>query len=369
MSPTQPPFRADHVGSLLRPRALKDAARALARGERNEHQYLEVLESEIARAVRLQEGVGLQAITDGEFGRTSWFGFFFERLQGFRIEPSLFAFKDGSGKRYEWMTCFACEKMQRTHNIAVDEFERVRRLTERTPKANLPSPSALHFFRGDACRDEAVYPDLEEWWSDVIQIYRSEIAALGDAGCTYLQLDEVPLAMLCDPEVRETVRGIGLEPDQLLQRYVRTVNEVLAAKPSSMTVAMHLCRGNFRSRYMAAGGYEPVAEALFGQLDVDAFFLEFDTERAGSFEPLRFVPGDKSVVLGLVTTKTPELEARDHLLRRIEQASGHVGIDRLALSPQCGFASVAGGNELTEDEERRKLQLVVDTASEVWPDA
>ena len=361
-----PPFRAEHVGSLLRPRRLKDVGRAYTEGKATRSEYERVLDEEIARAVRLQEDVGLEVVTDGEFGRSSWFGFFFERLEGFSLQPSLFTFKDHEGRRYEWMTAYTSQKMRRPRPIATDEFERLSNLTSRTPKANLPAPSALHFFRGDGCRDPEVYPDLEEWWTDVVDIYRSEITDLAAAGCTYLQLDEVPMAMLCDEGVAAQLRSRGVDPDALIEGYIDVTNRVLEARPDSMTVAMHLCRGNFRSRWMASGGYEPIAERLFGGLAVDAFFLEYDTERAGDFSPLRHVTDDKTVVLGLITTKTPELEDPDHLSARIEEASRYVPLDRLAISPQCGFASVAGGNLLTEEDERRKLELVVDTARRVW---
>ena len=361
-----PPFRAEHVGSLLRPRRLKDVGRAYTAGEATRAEYETVLEEEIRRAVELQEDVGLQVVTDGEFGRSSWFGFFFERLEGFSLQPSLFTFKDHEGRSYEWMTAYTSGKMRRPRPIATGEFRRVARLTRRTPKANLPAPSALHFFRGDGCRDPQVYPDLDEWWADVIEIYRSEIRDLAAAGCTYLQLDEVPLAMLCDEGVAAQLRKLGVDPDALVDRYIDVTNQVLEARPDSMTVAMHLCRGNFRSRWMASGGYEPIAERLFGTLAVDAFFLEYDTERAGDFSPLRHVSGDKKIVLGLITTKSPTLEDPDDLAARIEEASHFVPLERLAISPQCGFASVAGGNLLTEDDERRKLELVVATACRVW---
>ncbi len=363
-----PPFRAEHVGSLLRPRTLKQAAKGFKRGELQRDDYLEVLEREIARVVQLQEDVGLKSITDGEFGRSSWFGFFFERLEGFELRKSRFRFHDEEGDDHEWMTGFTNAPMRRTGPIATEEFQRLRSHTRHTPKANLPSPSALHFFRGDDCRDPGVYPDLEQWWDEIIAIYQAEIRALSDCGCTYLQLDEVPVAMLCDPDVREQVRGMGLEPDAVLDRYLGVINRVLEARPEGMTVAMHLCRGNFRSRWLAEGGYGPVAERLFNEADIDAFFLEYDTERAGDFTPLQAVPEHKTIVLGLVSSKTPVLESEDELARRIDAATAHVPLERLALSPQCGFASVAGGNPLSEEEQMRKLDLVVRVAERVWGD-
>ncbi len=360
------PFRAEHVGSLLRPRALKQASDDFKQGTLTETEFHATQEQEIARVVKLQESVGLRSITDGEFCRSSWFGFFFERLLGLSLKPSLFRFHDEHGHDYEWHTCYASEKMRREHPICTAEFNRLQRLTHETPKANMPSPSAFHFFRGDQCRDPAVYPDIEEWWDDLEKIYQAEIKALAKAGCRYLQMDEVPLAMLCDSDVRQQVADMGRDPDDLTRRYITSINNVLEARPAEMTVGMHLCRGNFRSRWMAQGGYEPVAEYLFSSLNVDAFFLEYDTPRAGDFAPLRFMASDKKVVLGLVSSKIAELEDKNALKHRIDQATAHVPLERLSISPQCGFASVAGGNSLSEEEQMRKLALVVDVAREVW---
>jgi 5-methyltetrahydropteroyltriglutamate--homocysteine methyltransferase len=362
-----PPFRAEHLGSLLRPRALKAAHDGLHDGTLGRDDYENVLENEIERAIRMQESVGFRSITDGEFGRSSWFGFFFERMKGFDLKPSEFAFHDGKGNEYRWPTCCAVQRMERTAPICVGEFERVRRLTRQTAKATLPSPSAFHFFRGDRCREVAAYPDLDRWWADLIAVYQAEIHDLAAAGCRYLQIDEVPAAMLCDPDVRARIRTMGYDADQLTEKYIAVVNEVLSVRPAGMTVGMHLCRGNFRSRWMAAGGYDPIAERWFNAIDVDAFYLEYDSDRVGSFEPLGFVGEEKRVVLGLITTKSAALEDPDLLRRRIDEAGRFVPHDRLGLSPQCGFASVAGGNSLTEDEQLRKLGLVVEVAGKVWP--
>ena len=361
-----PPFRAEHVGSLLRPRRLKDVAVGHGRGEVDEAAYRTVLDEEVARAVALQEECGLPVVTDGEFGRTSWFGFFFERLEGFSLRDSRFRFRDDHGDELAWRTAYCDAMVRRTGPIAVEEFQRLAGLTERTAKANLPTPSALHFFRGDDCRDPAVYPDIDQWWDDLIAVYRAEIADLAAAGCRYLQMDEVPIAMLCDAGVRAQVESWGVDPDDLVDTYVRVTNRVLADRPADMAVGVHLCQGNFRSHWMATGGYEPVAERLFGELAVDAFFLEYDSQRAGDFSPLRHVGGDATVVLGLISTKSPELEDVDGLLARIDDAAALVDPDRLALSPQCGFASVAGGNALTEPDQVAKLRLVVETAERAW---
>jgi methionine synthase II (cobalamin-independent) len=362
-----PPFRAEHVGSLLRPAALKSAFQQHREGRIDAAAYEAALTDAIRGAVRAQEDAGLQSITDGEFGRSSWFGFFFERTGGFRLEPSAFQFRDADGGRYEWPTCYACEHIRRRNAIAVDEYRRLAALTQRTPKMTLPTPSAFHFFRFHAPADRAVYPDEEVYWNDLVEVYRAEIAALGAAGGRYLQLDEVPLAMLCDPLIRQQVKELGGDAEVLTAKYVEVLQRVLADKPSGMTLGLHLCRGNFRSRWMASGGYEPVAEQLFNEVPVDAFFLEYDSERAGDFSPLRHVPAEKHVVLGLVSTKRVQLESPDELRRRIDEAARHVPIERLALSPQCGFASVAGGNLLSEKDQAAKLRLVVEVAASVWP--
>ena len=361
-----PPFRAEIIGSLLRPAALKHAFQQYRAGQIDAGAYEAALTEAIRGAVRTQEDAGLQSITDGEFGRNSWFGFFFERTGGFRLEPSAFQFRDADGSRYTWPTCCACERIKRRGAIAVHEQLRLAALTRRTPKMTLPTPSAFHFFRFNAPADRAVYPDEDVYWNDLVDVYRAEIAALGEAGCRYLQLDEVPLAMLCDPLIREQVKQLGGDPEALTAKYVEILQRVLADKPRDMTLGLHLCRGNFRSRWMASGGYEPVAAQLFNEVPVDAFFLEYDSERAGDFSPLRHVPAGKHVVLGLISTKRAQLESPDGLRKRIDEAARHLPMERLALSPQCGFASVAGGNLLNEDEQAAKLRLVVEVAGGIW---
>ncbi len=367
--PHDPPFRAEHIGSLLRPRALKDAHKAHAAGDIGAVQYQQAVEAAIVDAIRLQEQSGLRAITDGEFRRAAWSAAFFEALEGFSHADSLFEFRDAEGGRHRWRTCCATGPIRRVGGIATEEFDFVRANTERLPKVTLPTPSALHFFRGKGCVDPKAYPDLDRFWHDVVTVYRAEIAALAEHGATYLQLDEVPLAMLCDPEVRAQARAQGEDPEALIETYIDVLNRALEGRPAGMMVGIHLCRGNFRGRWMAEGGYEPVAEALFNRLAVDAFFLEYDTPRAGDFAPLRLVPDDKTVVLGLISTKTAALEPIDVLRRRIDEATQHVPLDRLAVSPQCGFASVAGGNVISEDDERAKLALVSNVAEKVWGEA
>jgi 5-methyltetrahydropteroyltriglutamate--homocysteine methyltransferase len=361
-----PPFRAEHMGSLLRPASLKDAFARRRDGKLDAAGYETVLAESIRHAVLRQEEAGLAAITDGELGRSSWFGFFFERMEGFRLEPSAFTFRDERGGRYEWPTCYAVGRMARRGGITIDEYQRLRALTRRLPKVTMPSPSAFHFFRFQAPADPLVYPDPDGYWEDLVAVYRAEIAALGAAGARYVQLDEVPLAMLCDPAIRDQVKAGGEDPAALVARYVGVLARVLRDRPAGMTVGLHLCRGNFRSRWMAAGGYEPVAERLFNEAPVDVFLLEYDSPRAGDFSPLRLMPAGSRVVLGLVSTKSPVLESAATLRRRIDDASRIVPLDRLGLSPQCGFASVAGGNLLTEADQMAKLGLVVDVAREAW---
>jgi len=363
------PHRAEHIGSLLRPRELKEAFRAHAEGRLDEREFAAAQERAIRGAIALQEEAGLRTITDGEFRRTAWSAGFVWALEGLEPRDSSFEFRDDSGDVVRWQTCYASRPIRRRRGITTDEYACVRAATRFTPKVTMPAPSFLHFFRGEDCADRSVYPDLGSFWSDVVEIYRRELADLAELGATYVQIDEVPLAMLCDPDVRERVRARGERPEALVDLYVNTVNRVLEGRPRGMTIAMHLCRGNLRGHWMAAGGYEAIAERLFGGLAVDAFFLEYDSPRAGGFEPLSLVPRDKSVVLGLVSTKTPTLEAKDDVCRRLEAASRFVPLERLALSPQCGFASTVGGNPLSLEDQRAKLSRVVEVAREVWGEA
>ncbi|CAN0344672.1 unnamed protein product, partial [Phaeothamnion confervicola] len=300
---TQPPFRAEVIGSLLRPRSLKDAA---AVGPAD---HAAALEREIARVVAKQEELGFRVVTDGELGRSSWFGFFFEGLDGIRLAPSQFRFRDAEGGSYEWPTCVAAQKLTRRAPITLAEFSRVRRLVKTAlPKATLPTPSAFHFFRFTSAFDPQAYTDASGYFDDLVAIYRSELDELVKAGCRYVQMDEVPVAMLCDPLVREQTRAQGGDPDALLDLYVSVIRRILEVRPAGLTVGMHLCRGNFRGRWMASGGYEPVAQKLFNDFPVDVYFLEYDSQRAGDFAPLRHVPADRHVVLGLVSWKRAAVE-------------------------------------------------------------
>lgn len=360
-------FRAEVVGSLLRPRHLKDAGQGLREGRISRSEYAGVLDAAIANVIERQQRAGLKVVTDGEFGRSSWFGFFFEGLNGLRLAPSRFKFKDGDGQAFEWPTCVAEGRIERRAPIVLAEYERAsRHARTAVVKATMPAPSAFHFFRLSHSIDPAAYSDVGDYFEDLVAIYRNEISELAEAGCRYVQLDEVPIAMLCDADVRRQAAAEGGDAQALLDTYLGLIARILRNLPSGMISGMHLCRGNFRSRWMASGGYEPVAEKLFNAVPVDTYLLEYDSERAGDFSPLRFVPKGKQVVLGLVSTKVGELEREGDLLRRIEDAARFCSMDQLALSSQCGFASVAGGNTLTEDQQWAKLDLIVRTASRVW---
>lgn len=359
-------FRADNVGSFLRPAALKRAHRELAEGRSDPASYERHLSEAIRQVVRMQEDNGLQSITDGEFGRSSWFGFFFERMDGFKLEPSPFRFKDETGNHYEWPTCVACQRIARKRPITLDEYTTLAAMTRQTPKATMPSPTCFHFFRFNQPAEPGVYSDMEQYWDDLIAVYRAEIADLAAAGCTVIQFDEVPLAMMCDPLIREQMRAAGHDPDALQRQYLSVLTRLLRDRPAGVTFNMHLCRGNFRSRWMAQGGYEPIAEALFNEVPIDTFLMEYDSPRAGDFSPLRHLPAGKHVVLGLVSSKTAQLESVDALRRRVDEAAKVVPIEQLAISAQCGFASVAGGNLLSEDEQAAKVRLITNTARAIW---
>lgn len=361
-----PPFRADQVGSLLRPRELKAAFRAHQQGELDDAGLRDAQDRAIRDVVALQEDVGLHSVTDGEFRRASYWAHFLAAVDGLRPEPATFEFRDATGDVIPFTGTQNEGRLCRHRSISGDELDFLRSVTRETPKITMPAPSTMHFWRGPMSIDAAVYPTLDDYCDDLATIYQTEIADLVERGATYVQLDEVAVPMLCDPEVRDAVTRRGEQPDALLATYVETTNASLRQCPAQVTTALHCCRGNYKGHWLASGGYEPVAEALFGGVAVDALFLEFDSDRAGGFEPLRFVPDDVTVVLGLVSSKSPELEDVDVLLRRIEEASAIVAIERLAISPQCGFASTVGGNPLSETDERAKLALVVEVADRVW---
>jgi len=348
----KPPFRADQVGSLLRPSYLAEA-----RKDRK------VQDRAILEAIKHQEAIGLESITDGEFRRDWWHLDFLTQIEGvgLRQNPG----PKFAGTEEQPPMPIVTGKLRYAKPIMVDDFAFLKSITSRTPKFTIPSPSMLHLRVGRAGISKEAYPHLDEFWADAAKAYRTAIAAFADAGCTYLQLDDVAFAYLCDPKIRDNCRRNGDDPAALPATYARTIGEAIKARPAGMTITMHTCRGNFKSAWVAEGGYEPVAEAMFAS-GVDGFFMEFDSARAGGFEPLRFVPKGKKVVLGLVSTKTGALEDKDLLKKRIEQAARYVPLENLCLSPQCGFSSTHHGNALTQDEQWRKLERVVEVAREVW---
>jgi 5-methyltetrahydropteroyltriglutamate--homocysteine methyltransferase len=367
MPRTKPPFRADHVGSLLRPAALKEARARHQRGEITAEALRAIEDREIAAVIRRQEDIGLQDATDGEFRRSWWHFDFFRGLDG--VTP----FTTDHGIKFAGVETKA-EGIRITGRIGfsghamLDHFRYLKNHARVTPKMCIPAPSTMHFRQGRALVSKEVYPDLDAFFDDLAAAYRTAIRAFYDAGCRYLQLDDTAWAMICDPKEREGSRARGDDPDALPARYARLTNAALADKPADMAITMHSCRGNFRSTFIASGGYEFVAEHLLGAVEaIDGYFLEYDTDRAGGFEPLRHLPkGDKVVVLGLVTSKSGTLEGKDAIKRRIEEAAKFVALDQLALSPQCGFASTEEGNVLAADEQWAKLRMIVEVAREVW---
>jgi 5-methyltetrahydropteroyltriglutamate--homocysteine methyltransferase len=353
----KPPFRADHVGSLLRPAALV-RARALQTPDREEVQA-----KAIRDVVAKQEAVGLESVTDGEFSRDWWHLDFLAQLEGVTLATNPGPKFDGTVEQPPVPNVTG--KLRYAAPVMIEDFSFLKRTTTKTAKFTIPSPSMLHLRAGRAGISRDAYPDLDEFWDDAAQAYRDAIGAFAKAGCTYLQLDDVSFAYLCDPKIRETARRNGDDPDRLPRKYAETIRKAIGSKPVGMTITMHTCRGNFKSAFVAEGGYEPVAEAMFSS-GVDGFFMEFDTARAGGFEPLRYVPRDKKVVLGLVSSKTGALEDEKFLKKQIEAASTYVPLESLCLSPQCGFSSTHHGNKLTEDEQWRKLERVVQVARDVW---
>jgi 5-methyltetrahydropteroyltriglutamate--homocysteine methyltransferase len=367
---TQPPFRADHVGSLLRPQALLRAREAHKRGRIDAKELRTIEDEAIRKVVAMQDDIGLQSVTDGEFRRSSWHMDFMYQLGGVqKIEQNITVHfhSDKGDIDFTPSGLRVAGKVQLNHCIFGEHFDFLKSVVKRgTPKLTIPSPSMIHYRGGRASIDERTYPQMEEFWRDLSAAYAQEIAELGRRGCTYLQLDDTSLAYLNDPRQRDYVQSIGGDPNDQHRIYIRNINAALAAKPLSMRITTHLCRGNFRSAWAASGGYEHVADALFNELNVDGFFLEYDDERSGGFEPLRFVPSGKFVVLGLVTTKRGELEHKDALKRRIDEASKYIPLEQLCLSPQCGFSSTEEGNSLSIDQQIAKLRLIVETAREVW---
>ena len=360
-----PPFRADHVGSLLRSAPLKEARGQREWGEIDDETLRSVEDIEIQKIVARQESVGLKSVTDGEYRRAFWHYDFLAGLDGVEwtdVETAV-QFK---GAALKPKGIKVTGKLGFSDHPMLDHYRYLRSITSATAKMTIPAPSALHYRGGRPMIDMELYPDMEMFFADLAQAYRAAVRGFADAGCRYLQMDEVYIAYLCDEEQRGYLRDRGDDPEKLLGVYAKLIDTAVAGRPADMVVSMHLCRGNFRSTWMAKGGYERVADVLFNQIGVDAYFMEYDSERAGGFEPLRFVPPGKQVVLGLVTSKTGTLESKDEIKRRLDEASKFVSLDQICLSPQCGFASTEEGNTLAEDEQWAKLRMIVELAKEVW---
>ncbi len=363
---TKPPFRADHVGSLLRPKALKEARAQHEKGEITDEQLTVIEDREIAAVIKKQEDVGLKAVTDGEFRRAFWNYDFLGGLDGAEAYLGERKIKFQGINPKPMMMRVTGKLGTFSGHPMIAHFKYLAAHARVVPKMTIPSPSSMHFRYGRDAVPESIYPSMDDFYRDLGQTYRKAVRAFADAGCRYLQLDEVNFAYLCDPKLREQVAARGDDPARLPMIYAGMINAAISDIPADMTIAMHLCRGNFASTFVASGGYEPVAEILFNTINVHGYFMEYDSDRAGGFEPLRFVPKGKTVVLGLVTSKSGRLESKDELRRRIDEAAKFIDLDQLCLSPQCGFASTEEGNILAEGEQWAKLRTIVEVAEEVW---
>jgi 5-methyltetrahydropteroyltriglutamate--homocysteine methyltransferase len=361
-----PPFRAEHVGSLLRPAKLRQAFRDHGEGRIGADEFRALQDRAVTEVIALQEDIGLQAVNDGEFRRASYWSHFVEGTDGLEVARARFDFHDPSGATMHFLAPHVTAKIKRRQSLSGDEFDFLKKTAKETPKTTLPSPPTMHFWDAVGSVAAAGYAGEADFFADLAALYRQEIADLAARGATYIQMDEVPLAMLCDEGVRGRTRSEGGDPDDLVGQYVDLFNACLEGRPAGMTVALHLCRGNFKGNWLTEGSYGYVARRLFNEIEVDGFFLEYDTPRAGDFAPLAALPRNKSVVLGLVSSKTPELEDADAIKRRIAEAARFVPLERLGLSPQCGFASAVSGNPVTFADQVAKLELVVRVAEEVW---
>lgn len=366
-----PPFRADHVGSLLRPQALHAARQAYSEGRIDRAALTEAENDAIRGVVDIQQRAGLQGITDGEQRRTFFHVDFLEQIDGVHTDIAKYEIKFRGGNKDVTLAppvLTVAGKLNRTHGIATEDFKFLQSVVApgHIPKVCIPSPTMLHFRGGRKGIDEKAYPNLDEFFADLARIYQEELADLYALGCRYVQLDDTNLAYLCDPSHRERVKAQGENPDELPELYAWLISESVKLCPDDMAIGVHLCRGNHRSAWAAEGGYEPVADIMFNQTKVDAFFLEYDDARSGDFSPLRFVPKDTQVILGLVCSKVPQLENKDDIKRRLDEASKYIALDQCGLSPQCGFASTHEGNDLSVEQQFDKLRLVVELAEEVW---
>jgi 5-methyltetrahydropteroyltriglutamate--homocysteine methyltransferase len=363
---SKPPFRADHIGSLLRPPELIEARHNLREGKIDADELRAIEDRAIRDVIRLQEDIGFQAVTDGEFRRGAFFSHFVKTVDGMTVKATPFMFSNDAGDTAQAYAPYACGRLKRAKGITTDEFKFVQNLTRCTAKVTMPAPPYVNFLGGRERVDQHAYPDITEYFRDLASVYREEIDELGRLGCKFVQLDEVPLAMMEDQNVNDRIRSLGEDPDQLIETYIDTIADAVRGKPPDMTIGMHLCRGNYRGRWLATGGYGRVAERIFNIRGIDVFFLEYDSPRAGDFSPLKLLPKGKMVLLGMISSKTAALENKGMLLRRIEEAAKFTSIDQIGISPQCGFATNLTGSPLTPADERAKLQLVVDVAHEAW---
>ena len=363
-------FRVEHVGSFLRPERLLQAARAHKGGKMGDAEFKQVQDECIRDIVAFQEALGLPTITDGEFRRRSWSAGFIDAIEGFGLRDGTLTFRNESSVIGVAASPYARAPLKRKQRIVSDDYRFLKSVVKRgVPKVTIAAPDVMHYFLGPKSFDAPVYRDREAYFADLVRIYRDEVQDLAAAGCSYLQLDDTALPCNCDPQAREDVKARGEDADELTERYAKLINDSIAGKPAGMTVGIHLCRGNLKGAWMAEGGYEPIADALFNRINASFYCLEYDTERAGDFEPLRHVPKGKRVILGLVSTKTPVLESKDHLKRQIDAAAKHVPMAQLGIGPQCGFSSGGGGGQpITQDDTRRKLELLLQVAREVWGD-
>ena len=364
-----PPFRAEHIGSLLRPDALRDGFRRLSKGEIDADGFRAIQDECIRDAVAMQEEVGFEAVTDGEFRRTTYISHFVDSVDGLEFAPSSFRFYEDDGTAHEFVAPRAVGRLRRTKANSGEEYDFLRTVTGKTVKSTLPSPATMHFLGGAEDPPKDVYPDREALFDDLARAYREDIADLAARGARYVQIDDVPFAMLCDGSLRGQIAARGEDAEALVDAYIALTNASLAGRPPDMTVGFHICRGNLKGTWLSQGGYDAVAEKLFERLDVDHFCLEYDTERAGGFSPLAAMPEDKGVVLGLISSKLPPLEDPAAVEARIAEASRYVPLERLAVSPQCGFSSAVIGNPVSPDDQRAKLALVVEIAGRMWKNA
>ena len=363
----KPPFRAEHVGSLLRPPELRQAFRQFSSGEIGAPAFTAIQDAAIEKAVQLQEAIGFGLATDGEFRRASYWSPVIDAVEGLAVRPASFSFRDGTGETLGFIAPYVEGKLRRRHGVATADYAFLAKTVRgAVPKITLPTPSTFHFWRGPDGYDRSAYNDPAELLDDMAAVFRAELAELAALGCRYVQLDEVALINLADPDIRRAVSERGENPDRLVGLYIEAINAAVAGRPADMRIGLHMCRGNFRGKFLSAGGYDAIAERVFGETAIDILFLEYDSERAGDFAALKYVPREKAVVLGLISSKTATLEAKPDLRHRIDEAARIVPLDRLAISPQCGFASAASGNPVTSADQQAKLRLVTEVAREVW---